>query len=196
MSISFSLSSLPRGRRQILNFSPPLPRPPIPAPRSPPPLSTLHLHPDPITLQIVHPWHQDLQSFARHQSMLPRAHSLFPAGNKHDHDMTSRNRQPNRNRITFCYPSVFEDDSSHSGLKLIHCLSVGCFSSEACSCIIAILGACVVNKDTRQTIQATSCQWHCAKLAFKLLESMNSHQCQQQFFQRLYLHRITATVIT
>ena len=44
-------------------------------------------------------------------------------------------------------------------------------------------------------IQATRCQWHCAKLAFKVLKSINDYQCQQQFLQRLYLHRITANEI-
>ena len=192
MSICFSL--LPhRGRKPILNFSfSPAPRPPTLA--IPPPPSPLHFHPPPFRLQIVHPGHYDLQSCARHPSILPSTHSLFPAGNKHDHDMTSRNRQPNRNRITFWYPFVFEGGwfkpFRREAYSLPFCGSV------ACSCIIAILGACVLSKDTRQTIQATSCQWHYAKLVFKVLESTSNHQCQQQFFQRLYLHRITATVIT
>ena len=44
-------------------------------------------------------------------------------------------------------------------------------------------------------IQATRCQWHCAKLAFKVLKSIHDYQCQQQFLQRLYMHRITANEI-
>ena len=52
------------------------------------------------------------------RSNCKNAHSCFPAGNKHDQDMTSRNRQPNVVGA-FLVIVCFRNASSHSSLKLV-----------------------------------------------------------------------------
>ena len=102
----------------------------------------------------------------------------------------------NLDRNTFCYPfggcKWFKPFRLEAGSWSFW----DCCFNVACSCFIAILGACIWINDAGQTIQAKRCQTHCGKLAFKLLELISPAQCRQQFSQRLYLHRITATVIT